>query len=156
MSRFLTLGGYFSIQDFLSGWFHGAPFDQIYRENCVAFVAYAFYNRDYDDLPARVGLAAVLSASTSFTRSLTHSLAHALCAPPKKPAQESVWNTAVLCFRVTVSHFCFLPCEASHHLHSGGNHCIFNPMNSVNSNFQTQPSCSKSVWSICSILLLSC
>ncbi|DBA90114.1 TPA: hypothetical protein ACH3X1_003430 [Trebouxia sp. C0004] len=53
MSRFLTLGGYFAIQDFLSGWFHGAPFDQIYRENCVAFVAYAFYNRDYDDLPAR-------------------------------------------------------------------------------------------------------
>ncbi len=78
MSRFLSLGSYFAIQDFLSGWFHGAPFDQIHRENCVAFVAYAFYNRGYDDLPARVGLATVLFASTSFTRSLGRLLAHSL------------------------------------------------------------------------------
>jgi len=99
MSRFLTLGSYFAIQDFLSGWFHGVPFDQIHRENCVAFVAYAFYNRDYDDLPARVGLATVLFASTScihtlfcwvacslahsLTHSLVHSLTHLLILPKK-------------------------------------------------------------------------
>ena len=86
MSRFLTLGSYFAIQDFLSGWFHGTPFDQIHRGNCVAFVAYAFYNRDYDDLPPRVGFATVLLASTScilslfcwLARFLTHTLTHSL------------------------------------------------------------------------------
>ena len=56
IARFLTLGSYFSIKDFLTGWFHGAPFDQIRRGNCVDFVAYAFYNRDYDSLPERVRL----------------------------------------------------------------------------------------------------
>ena len=76
MSRFLSLGSYFAIQDFLSGWFHGAPFDQIHRENCVAFVAYAFYKRNYGDLPARVGRAAVLFACTSFACALTHSFTH--------------------------------------------------------------------------------
>lgn len=116
MSRFLSLGSYFAIQDFLSGWFHGAPFDQIHRENCVAFVAYAFYNRGYDDLPARVGLATVLFASTSFTRSLGRLLAHSLTSfvPPNKPAHKSVWNTAVL-FCVTASLFCFLFCVLGSH-----------------------------------------
>ena len=52
--RFLELPGVLSIQDFLSGWFHGAPFDSICRENVLDFVAYGFYSQNYADLTPRV------------------------------------------------------------------------------------------------------
>lgn len=52
--RFLELPGVLSIQDFLSGWFHGAPFESIRRDNVLDFVAYGFYSQNYHELTERV------------------------------------------------------------------------------------------------------
>lgn len=52
--RFLTLPEILSIHEFLSGWFHGAPFDAIYRDNVLAYIAYVFHDKDYADLSAQV------------------------------------------------------------------------------------------------------
>lgn len=54
--RFLQLPGVLSIQDFLSGWFHGAPFEAIRRDNVLDFVAYGFYSQTYDELTERVSI----------------------------------------------------------------------------------------------------
>ncbi|BDA41216.1 hypothetical protein COCOBI_01-8710 [Coccomyxa sp. Obi] len=48
--RMLELGCIFGIQDFLSGWFHGVPFDQIWRGNVLDFIAYGFYCKRVEDL----------------------------------------------------------------------------------------------------------
>ena len=118
MSRFLSLGSYFAIQDFLSGWFHGAPFHQIHRENCVAFVAYAFYNHDYGDLPARVGRAAVLFACTSFACALTHSLTRSLarslvyCFSPKHLRKSSCALFSCQCLTLLLFVLCSITSPA--------------------------------------------
>ena len=54
MRRFLTLSRCMSIEKFLSGWFHGAPYADIRRGNVVDFVAYGFYCRTEDELPPAV------------------------------------------------------------------------------------------------------
>lgn len=59
--RFLRLHGVLSIQDFICGWFHGAPYDQIHRGNVLDFVAYGFYSKQPRDLSPKVG--APVSAS---------------------------------------------------------------------------------------------
>ncbi|CAL8466496.1 g6032 [Coccomyxa elongata] len=48
--RMLELGCIFGIQDFLSGWFHGVPFNQIWRGNVLDFIAYGFYCKRVEDL----------------------------------------------------------------------------------------------------------
>lgn len=53
--RFLQLHGVLSIQDFICGWFHGAPYDQIRRGNVLDFVAYGFYSKQPKDLTLKVG-----------------------------------------------------------------------------------------------------
>ena len=53
--RFLQLHGVLSIQDFICGWFHGAPYDQIHRGNVLDFVAYGFYSKQPKDLSPKVG-----------------------------------------------------------------------------------------------------
>ena len=55
MRRFLGLARCISIRDFLSGWFHGAPYEAIRRGNVKDFVAYGFYCRRTDELPPAVG-----------------------------------------------------------------------------------------------------
>lgn len=52
--RFLQLNGCMCIEQFLSGWFHGAPYKSIKRGNVEDFVAYGFYCRTMDTLPPRV------------------------------------------------------------------------------------------------------
>lgn len=53
--RFLSLSGCISIEKFLSGWFHGAPYEAIRRGNVEDFVAYGFYCRTVQNLPPQVG-----------------------------------------------------------------------------------------------------
>lgn len=53
--RFLQLHDVLSIQDFICGWFHGAPYDQIRRGNVLDFVAYGFYSKQPKDLTLKVG-----------------------------------------------------------------------------------------------------
>lgn len=53
-TRLLTLSGVLSIQDFLSGWFHGAPFETISRDNVLHYIAYVFHDADYRDLTLEV------------------------------------------------------------------------------------------------------
>ena len=52
--RLLELGSIFGIDDFLSGWFHGAPFDEILRGNVLDFIAYGFYCKRVADLTPEV------------------------------------------------------------------------------------------------------
>ncbi len=52
--RFLQLKGCMSIEDFFSGWFHGAPAETIKRGNVEDFVAYGFYFRTLEGLPSEV------------------------------------------------------------------------------------------------------
>ena len=54
--RFLALPDVLSMQDFLSGWFHGAPFDTIRRDNVLEYIAYVFHDGVYKDLSAEVCL----------------------------------------------------------------------------------------------------
>ena len=54
--RFLELHGVLSIHDFITGWFHGAPYEQIYRGNVLDFVAYGFYSKRPQDLSPKVRL----------------------------------------------------------------------------------------------------
>lgn len=53
-SRFLQLLQVSSIRELLSGWFHGTPFDHLNRGNVEAFVAYAFYCQQYQELSVQV------------------------------------------------------------------------------------------------------
>lgn len=49
--RFMALHGVIDIRDFLSGWFHGAPFEDLRHGNIQDFVAYGFYCSAYRALP---------------------------------------------------------------------------------------------------------
>lgn len=40
LERFLTLADVFPLEDFLQGWFFGAPMQSICRENVLEFVLY--------------------------------------------------------------------------------------------------------------------
>ena len=53
------------LQEFLSGWFLGAPFESIRRGNALAFAAYAFYGRSLQQLPLQVGPGRLLCTSTT-------------------------------------------------------------------------------------------
>lgn len=52
--RFLTLASCMPMDDFLSGWFLGAPSDQVLRENVEDFIAYGFYCRKLEELSPEV------------------------------------------------------------------------------------------------------
>lgn len=52
--RMLELGSIFGIDDFLSGWFHGVAFDQIWRGNVLDFISYGFYCKRVADLTQEV------------------------------------------------------------------------------------------------------
>ena len=54
MQRFLNLQLVFPLEDFLRGWFLGAPFESILRNNVEEFVAYAFYCRRWSELDRKV------------------------------------------------------------------------------------------------------
>ena len=56
MSRFLTLTNVFSIDDFVRGWFFGAPKDSIMRGNVDQLVAYAIFNTPYAQLGQEVSV----------------------------------------------------------------------------------------------------
>lgn len=55
MERFLTLQHVFSLDDFLSEWFLGAPRDGILRNNVEEFMAYAFFYKPFAGLCTKVG-----------------------------------------------------------------------------------------------------
>ena len=48
--RLLELGSVFGIEEFLSGWFKGAPFEAIHRGNVEDFIAYGFYCKRTEQL----------------------------------------------------------------------------------------------------------
>lgn len=54
MQRFFTLQLVFPLEDFLRGWFLGAPFESILRNNVEEFVAYAFFCRRWSELSRKV------------------------------------------------------------------------------------------------------
>ena len=49
-NRFLALRDVMCIRDFISGWFHGAPFESVHATDAAAFVAYGFLNSRLEDL----------------------------------------------------------------------------------------------------------
>jgi len=53
--RLLELGSIFGIDDFLTGWFHGVPFDQVWHDNVLDFIAYGFYCKRPSQLTPEVG-----------------------------------------------------------------------------------------------------
>ena len=53
--RFLKLKTVIDIQQFITGWFHGAHIEQIARGNVEDFVAYAFYSSSPSELSLEVG-----------------------------------------------------------------------------------------------------
>ena len=55
MNRFLRLKSVFSMDEFLSGWFHGTPSEGILRDNVEEFVIYAFFCKSYTELCTEVG-----------------------------------------------------------------------------------------------------
>lgn len=59
--RFLELHEVLSIQDFISGWFHGVQYETICRGNVLDFVAYGFYSKQPSDLTPKVGSQKVCS-----------------------------------------------------------------------------------------------
>jgi pimeloyl-ACP methyl ester carboxylesterase len=57
MERFLNLHQVFQLDEFLTGWFLGAPIESIYRGNVEEFVAYGFFCQKLEDLtPEQLGL----------------------------------------------------------------------------------------------------
>ena len=52
--RFLTLASCMNMDDFLSGWFMGAPAESVLRGNVEDFVAYGFYCRKLEELEPEV------------------------------------------------------------------------------------------------------
>ena len=80
--RFLELPGVLSIQDFLSGWFHGAPFESIRRGNVLDFVAYGFYSQNFADLTPRVCLTSLSATpSSGWMHQLCCDLVNTLTSP---------------------------------------------------------------------------
>ena len=78
------------LQEFLSGWFLGAPFESIRRGNVLAFAAYAFYGRSLQQLPLQVGPGRVLLVPCAAKFSRIECMLHALlvtvpCAPLSRP-----------------------------------------------------------------------
>lgn len=55
--RFMNLHGVIDIRKFLSGWFHGAPFEVLRHGNIQDFVAYGFYCSAFEELPPRQQIA---------------------------------------------------------------------------------------------------
>jgi hypothetical protein len=53
-ARLLNLGSIFGFEDFLSGWFRGAPMEKIKRGNVEDFLAYGFYCKRVDELTPEV------------------------------------------------------------------------------------------------------
>lgn len=54
MRRLLEMEQPWTLQDFFSGWFRGAPHESIRRGNVLEFTAYGFYAAKFDDLPTDV------------------------------------------------------------------------------------------------------
>jgi len=54
-ARFLTLASCMPMEDFLSGWFMGAPAESVLRGNVEDFVAYGFYCSRMQELDPEVG-----------------------------------------------------------------------------------------------------
>ena len=52
--RFLSLALFMSLEDFISGWFLGAPASEIKRKNVEEFVAYSMYCRKHESLSLEV------------------------------------------------------------------------------------------------------
>lgn len=52
MARFTSLHGVFDLNEFLSGWFLGAPVESILRGNIEEFVSYGFYSKRPEELSA--------------------------------------------------------------------------------------------------------
>ena len=75
--RMLELGSIFGIQDFLSGWFHGVPFDQILRGNVLDFIAYGFYCKRVENLTPEVCLS-LTSVSTHAGMCICHHVGRAV------------------------------------------------------------------------------
>lgn len=43
--RFLTLCDVFPMEDYISGWFFGTPFDRIWKENVLEYVSYGMLHK---------------------------------------------------------------------------------------------------------------
>ena len=56
-NRFLALRDVMCIRDFISGWFHGAPFESVHASDAAAFVAYGFMNSRLEDLSPQASTA---------------------------------------------------------------------------------------------------
>ena len=105
--RFLQLKGCMSIEDFFSGWFHGAPAETIKRGNVEDFVAYGFYFRTLEGLPSEVH---------SYTfRGLASSAVHGDC---KKPLKYSIADISGASFTYS-GIFMLLLCSQTHLSGSG-------------------------------------
>lgn len=56
-NRFLALRDVICIRDFISGWFHGAPFESVHATDAAAFVAYGFMSSRLEDLSPQASAA---------------------------------------------------------------------------------------------------
>ena len=56
MHRLLACHEMLPIKEFLSGWFMGAAWEDIKRDNAKDFLAYGFFASTLEDLPPEVGL----------------------------------------------------------------------------------------------------
>ena len=52
--RFLKLATVFTLEQFLCGWFFGAPFSSLRRGNVEELIAYGFYTRRWKELTPEV------------------------------------------------------------------------------------------------------
>ena len=66
--RFLTLASCMPMDDFLSGWFMGAPAESVLRGNVEDFVAYGFYCRKLEELKPEVPSFSLLPSSLMLLR----------------------------------------------------------------------------------------
>lgn len=82
--RFLKLRYVFEFDDFISGWFHGAPVSAIRRGNLEDFVAYGFYTHSMHDLTPQVWRSrcphSISSRASSLLLFTAYSRANILCA----------------------------------------------------------------------------
>lgn len=72
--RLLDLGTIFGFEDFLCGWFRGAPFEKIKRGNLLDFIAYGFYCKRVEDLTPEVWKNMLLALDISIQHTLLYSL----------------------------------------------------------------------------------
>ena len=52
--RIMRLADVTSLEEFVSGWFQGAPFPSVRRGNMEDFIAYGFYGKRFRELDAKV------------------------------------------------------------------------------------------------------